>query len=154
MFQPTLPSKWAISRKLIATRPKYHGLQKIPCLEFGLESTSACLSRYKSIGRTLTDEKHSIGHSFKDADIEKFTPKLIARYKSLVETLYRDGGRKFLFINVPPTTRTPEYSEKSEADKKKHAKYLSYFNDKLEDMVNDVAKQDGVRYSFPQLLSL
>lgn len=87
-------------------------------------------------------------------DFEKFTPKLISRYKSLVETLYRDGGRKFLFINVPPTTRTPEYSKKPEQDKKKHAKYVSYFNDKLEAMVKDVAKQDGVRYSFMQLLSI
>lgn len=72
----------------------------------------------------------------------------MSQYKALVEKIYRDGGRKFLFLNAPPAGRTPKFLNKGEEARKKHAKYVSVFNKKLEAMVKDVARQDGVRRSF------
>lgn len=63
------------------------------------------------------------------------TPKLITRYASLVEGLYADGARKFLFLNVPPTTRSPLIQSRGESAVAKHEKFVSIFNDALEDMV-------------------
>lgn len=77
----------------------------------------------------------SIGNAYSNTDAEKFTPKLIARYRSLAEKIYRDGGRKFLFLNVPPASRTPQFLEQGDETVESHAKYLSVFNEKLESMV-------------------
>lgn len=77
----------------------------------------------------------SIGNAYSNTNAKKFTPKLIARYRSLAEKIYRDGGRKFLFLNVPPASRTPQFLEQGDETVKAHAKYLSVFNEKLEAMV-------------------
>lgn len=62
---------------------------------------------------------------------------MIARYNSLVEELYGDGARKFLFINVPPTTRSPAIQSQGVSAVAKHEKFVAIFNDALEDMVLD-----------------
>ena len=77
----------------------------------------------------------SVGNAYSNTDAEEVTPKLIARYRSLVEKIYRDGGRKFLFLNVPATSRTPKFLEQGDEAVTAHATYLSVFNEKLESMV-------------------
>ena len=83
------------------------------------------------------DAGYSIGNAYSNTSAEKFTPRLLARYRSLVEEIYQKGGRKFLFLNVPPTSRTPMFLDKGDQAIKAHAKYLSVFNSNLEAMVKD-----------------
>lgn len=87
--------------------------------------------------RRLTEAGYSIGNAYSNTDAETFTPKLISRYKSLVEKIYQDGGRKFLFLNVPAVSRTPKFLAEGDKVVKAHAKYLSVFNDNLEAMVKN-----------------
>lgn len=87
--------------------------------------------------RRLTGAGYSIGNAYSNTDAETFTPKLIARYWSLVEKIYQDGGRKFLFLNAPAVSRTPKFLDEGDKVVKAHAKYLSVFNDNLETMVKN-----------------
>ncbi|ODM24241.1 hypothetical protein SI65_02050 [Aspergillus cristatus] len=85
----------------------------------------------------FVDVVSSIGNAYSNTDAETFTPKLIARYRSLVEKIYRDGGRKFLFLNVPAVSRTPEILSQGDEAAKSHAKYLAVFNQNVESMVKN-----------------
>ncbi|KAL2013240.1 hypothetical protein VTN00DRAFT_765 [Thermoascus crustaceus] len=77
---------------------------------------------------------NDIGNSYQSADPLELTPKLMAHYTSLVEELYADGERKFLFLNVPPTTRSPLIQSQGQSAIVKHEKFVSIFNDALEVM--------------------
>lgn len=59
----------------------------------------------------------------------------MASYESLIKKIYADGGRKFLFLNVPPTSRTPTFLQQGEDVMKKHAAWVDDFNGGLERMV-------------------
>lgn len=80
---------------------------------------------------------NSIGNAYSSTDAESFTSKLIARYRSLVEKIYRDGGRKFLFLNVPAVSRTPKILSQGNEAAKSHVKYLAVFNQNVESMVKN-----------------
>lgn len=89
---------------------------------------------------------NSIGNAYSSTDAETFTSKLIARYRSLVEKIYRDGGRKFLFLNVPAASRTPKILSQGDEAAKSHAKYLAVFNENIESMVkNFTTNHEDVR---------
>lgn len=83
---------------------------------------------------TLMD---SIGNAYSSTNAEKFTSRLVARYRSLVEKIYRDGGRKFLLLNVPAASRSPMFLDQGDEAVKSHAEYLSVFNESLESMVKN-----------------
>lgn len=83
--------------------------------------------------------RDSIGNAYSSTNAKRLTPRLIARYRELVEKIYRDGGRKFLFINVPPSSRTPKLLEQGQKAVKEHATYLSVFNNNFESMVKSFA---------------
>lgn len=68
-------------------------------------------------------------------DSSVLVPKLVDRYESAVEEIYADGGRKFLFLNVPPTSRSPYILDQGTAVSQKHAAWLSAYNDGLSSMV-------------------
>lgn len=87
--------------------------------------------------------EYSIGNAYYSTDAETYTPKLISRLESLVEEVYKNGGRKFLFLNVPPTSRSPLFLEQGEEVVKQHAEYLSVYNENLEGMVDDFTKKKG-----------
>lgn len=100
-------------------------------------------------GPVLTVEL-SIGNAFYNTDADTFTPQLIARLASLVERIYSAGGRKFLFLNVPPTSRSPMFIDQGNATVEQHAAYLAVYNRNLEAMVDgfktnhtDVSKVTG-----------
>ncbi|KAI3022375.1 CAZyme family CE16 [Aspergillus niger] len=86
---------------------------------------------------------NDIGNAYYSTDAETYTPKLISRLESLVEEVYKNGGRKFLFLNVPPTSRSPLFLEQGEEVVKQHAEYLSVYNENLEGMVDDFTKKKG-----------
>lgn len=52
----------------------------------------------------------------------------MASYESLIQKIYADGARKFLFLNVPPTSRTPTFIQQGEDVMKKHAAWVDDFN--------------------------
>ena len=87
--------------------------------------------------------EYSIGNAYYSTNAETYTPKLISRLESLVEEVYKNGGRKFLFLNVPPTSRSPLFLEQGEEVVKQHAEYLSVYNENLEGMVDDFTKKKG-----------
>jgi len=100
----------------------------------------------------LVDVVSSIGNAYSNTDAETFTPRLIARYRSLVEKIYRDGGRKFLFLNVPAVSRTPEILSQGDETAKSHAKYLAVFNQNVESMVkNFTSSHEDVCVPVPTL---
>ncbi|KAL3248772.1 hypothetical protein ABHI18_011894 [Aspergillus niger] len=86
---------------------------------------------------------NDIGNAYYSTDAKTYTPKLISRLESLVEEVYKNGGRKFLFLNVPPTSRSPLFLEQGEEVVKQHAEYLSVYNENLEGMVDDFTKKKG-----------
>ncbi|KAF7629038.1 hypothetical protein AFCA_000750 [Aspergillus flavus] len=79
---------------------------------------------------------NDIGNAFYNTDADTFTPQLIARLASLVERIYSAGGRKFLFLNVPPTSRSPMFIDQGNATVEQHAAYLAVYNRNLEAMVD------------------
>lgn len=60
-----------------------------------------------------------------------------------MEEVYANGGRKFLFLNVPPTSRSPLFLDQGEEVVKQHAEYLAVFNRNLEGMVERFNKGKG-----------
>jgi phospholipase/lecithinase/hemolysin len=60
------------------------------------------------------------------------------QYRSLVEQLYSDGVRRFLFLNCPPSTRSPQVHEENDLPEQfeRHAEMVTAYNDGLKDMVN------------------
>lgn len=65
----------------------------------------------------------------------QIVPRLMDRYESLIERIYNDGGRKFLFINVPPTSRSPKFISQGEDAMTKHTAWIDVFNKELPSMV-------------------
>lgn len=59
----------------------------------------------------------------------------MAEYKLLVEQVYATGARKFLFLNVPPTSRSPYILDQGIQASRDHAAWLSVFNEHLKLMV-------------------
>ncbi|PYH98196.1 hypothetical protein BO71DRAFT_461942 [Aspergillus ellipticus CBS 707.79] len=86
---------------------------------------------------------NDIGNGFTTTPAETYTPKLISRLLSLAETLYANGARKFLFLNVPPTSRSPFFLDQGNATVAAHAAYLSVYNRNLKSMVEAWTKDKG-----------
>lgn len=79
----------------------------------------------------------SVGRAFSSMDASSTVPLLINEYQSLAEEIYADGGRKFLFLNVPPTSRSPYILDQGPDVAEAHAAWLNVFNEGLSSMVND-----------------
>ncbi|KAJ5171996.1 hypothetical protein N7492_004589 [Penicillium capsulatum] len=75
---------------------------------------------------------NDIGRSYKTNNSSTLVPKLIKHYENVVDEVYATGGRKFLFLNVPATTRTPKII--GEGKTKQHAAWVSAYNDALKTM--------------------
>jgi len=59
----------------------------------------------------------------------------MAQYESLVLDIYKNGGRKFLFLNVPPTDRSPYFLEQGNATTTQLAAWIKAYNEGLVTMV-------------------
>lgn len=82
---------------------------------------------------------HSIGNAFYNTEADTFIPQLMDRLSSLVEQIISAGGRKFLFLNVPPTSRSPFFTEQGEDTVEQHAAYLDVYNQQLEALVTGLS---------------
>lgn len=77
----------------------------------------------------------SIGYAYSSYDASVLVPKLMARYESLAEEIYSDGGRMFLFLNAPPTSRSPYILDQGTQVSQAHAAWVAAYNDGLYSMV-------------------
>ncbi|KAJ5337740.1 hypothetical protein N7452_004468 [Penicillium brevicompactum] len=80
---------------------------------------------------------NDIGSAYSSNEASVLVPKLLAQYKSLIENIYANGGRKFLILNVPPTSRSPLLLDQGTDAVEAHAKWLAYYNESLQKMVDD-----------------
>ncbi|KAJ5784788.1 Acetylesterase [Penicillium pulvis] len=78
---------------------------------------------------------NDVGWAYASENASVLVPELMAEYKLLVEQIYAKGGRKFLFLNVPPTSRSPYILDQGLEASQEHAAWLSVFNEHLKLMV-------------------
>ncbi|KAJ5924097.1 Acetylesterase [Penicillium verhagenii] len=78
---------------------------------------------------------NDVGWSYAIENATTLVPELMAVYKSLAEQIYAKGGRKFLFLNVPPTSRSPYILDQGIAASRAHAAWLAVYNEYLKLMV-------------------
>lgn len=79
----------------------------------------------------------SIGWGHQNTQPSVLVPTLMAQYKFLIEKLYSSGGRKFLFLNVPPTDRSPMVIKEGPEAVKTYVTWVKAYNDGLQSMIND-----------------
>lgn len=77
----------------------------------------------------IPERSTSVGNSYKTKDPTAMVPELMDSYFRLVGELYEWGARQFLFLNVPPTTRSPMIAAQNNTVA--HAKYVDMYNREL-----------------------
>ncbi|KAL4918964.1 GDSL lipase/esterase [Aspergillus aurantiobrunneus] len=82
---------------------------------------------------------NDIGNAFYNTDADTFVPQLVDRLESLVQQIISAGGRKFLFLNVPPTGRSPFFIAQGEETMEQHAAYLDVYNQQIESLVTGLS---------------
>jgi hypothetical protein len=73
----------------------------------------------------------SVGWGFGGYNASVLVPTLMAQYRSLVEEIYADGGRKFLFVNVPSVSRSPYILDQGQSISDNHAAWTTLYNEGL-----------------------
>ncbi|EED16655.1 conserved hypothetical protein [Talaromyces stipitatus ATCC 10500] len=70
-------------------------------------------------------------------DPSVFVSRLMNRYRSLIEQIYSNGIRKFLFVNCPPSTRSPQVHEENDLPEQfqRHAEMATAYNEGLNSML-------------------
>lgn len=122
------------------------GRRIIPLFHSGLESTSKVhflehppiiLFPGKFSSWRINNPSIYYGVAHND-DPSIFVSTLLSKYQPLVEQLYSDGVRKFLFLNCPPITRSPHTHEENDSPEQfqRHAAMVAAYNDGLRDMVH------------------
>ncbi|KAJ5487659.1 hypothetical protein N7530_001959 [Penicillium desertorum] len=87
---------------------------------------------------------NDIGWAWSSNDANVLIPKIMAQYKAQAEKIYASGGRKFVFLNVPPTSRSPQIASEGTTAAAGHAKWLASFNAALKTMVDEfIADNSG-----------
>ncbi|KAJ5834537.1 Lipase GDSL [Penicillium robsamsonii] len=87
---------------------------------------------------------NDIGWAAASNDASVLVPKIMAQYKAQAEKIYANGGRKFIFINVPPVSRSPQIANQGTAVVANHAKWLAAYNAALKNMVYEfIADNSG-----------
>ncbi|KAG2025765.1 hypothetical protein GB937_002487 [Aspergillus fischeri] len=78
---------------------------------------------------------NDIGNAYYRTNASTFVPQLIGRLEDLAKDIYSSGGRKFLFVNVPPINRTPMFIQQGDWAIEHSAAYLAFYNQQLATMV-------------------
>ncbi|GIJ89746.1 hypothetical protein Asppvi_008691 [Aspergillus pseudoviridinutans] len=112
-------------------------------LHFGLGSMS---TRRFTFAPVWTDVgcllENSIGSAYYRTNASTFVPQLIGRLEDLVGDIYSSWGRKYLSINVPPTSRTPMFIKQGDWAVELSAAYLAVYNQQLAAMVERFKSSD------------
>ncbi|KAJ5551463.1 hypothetical protein N7535_000587 [Penicillium sp. DV-2018c] len=80
---------------------------------------------------------NDIGWAWSSNEASVLVPKLMARYKALAEQIYASGGRKFLFLNVPAVSRSPQILSQGIDAAAGHAAWVMAYNTALKAMVDE-----------------
>ena len=92
----------------------------------------------------------SVLHSYENIPAATQVPKLLDAYFSYVEQLYKDGGRKFLFLNLNPFDRSPPLLAKGANNAASCSAYSKEYNTQLERRVKDwSSNHKDVSFDFP-----
>ncbi|KAJ5103249.1 hypothetical protein N7532_003778 [Penicillium argentinense] len=78
---------------------------------------------------------NDVGNAFWQNQSSALVPNLMDQYESLIKEIYNDGGRKFLFLNVPPTNRSPYFIDQGSDTTTQLAAWIQAYNDGLANMV-------------------
>lgn len=79
----------------------------------------------------------------------------MAQYKCLIEKIYASGGRRFLFLNVPPTDRSPMITKQGPEAVKTHATWVRAYNSGLQSMISDFkSNHTDVRFDLLQYVHI
>ena len=111
------------------------GRRIIQLLPSGLGLTSKSSSHSSE---SITDNR-SVYYCFAHAyGPSGFVSTLMNRYRSHIEQIYSDGIRKFLFLNCPPSTRSPQVHEENDLQEQfqRHAEMLTAYNKGLIEMLS------------------
>ena len=76
--------------------------------------------------------------------------KLLDAYSSIMDELYKDGGRKFLFGNIPPLDKSPFIRRQGNGIAEACGKYIAAYNVALACRVTEWGKE-YTDVSFPLL---
>ncbi|KAG2420450.1 hypothetical protein HFD88_000062 [Aspergillus terreus] len=81
------------------------------------------------------------GNSWWFSDPQNFTSVWANKYESLFQQIYRDGGRKFLILNVPPIQRSPFWESQGTDAVNQLATYLPILNKAIADFARDFKRR-------------
>lgn len=112
-----------------------HGRSIIQLLRSGLGLTSKSSSHH-SMSCFIADNG-SVYYGFAhDDEPSQFVSALMDRYRPLIEQIYSSGIRKFLFLNCPPSTRSPQVHEENDLPEQfqRHAEMVTAYNNGLDNM--------------------
>ncbi|CAG8140103.1 unnamed protein product [Penicillium salamii] len=79
---------------------------------------------------------NDIGWAYSSNQASVLVPTLMAQYKALIEKIYANGGRKFFFLNVPPTSRAPLFLGQGTDVVNAHAAWVTSYNSGLKEMIS------------------
>jgi hypothetical protein len=85
----------------------------------------------RQITSPLTYGLYSVQFSYLEPHPYVIILQVLESYFRLIQELYRCGARRFLIINVPPTTRTPKMLSSDRWLRRLHEKVLHEFNRQL-----------------------
>ncbi|KAJ5514614.1 Lipase GDSL [Penicillium fimorum] len=89
---------------------------------------------------------NDVGWAASNSDASVLVPKIMAQYKTQAEKIYANGGRKFIFLNVPAVSRSPQIVNQGTAVAANHAKWLAAYNAALKSMVTEfIADNSGTK---------
>ena len=83
---------------------------------------------------------NDVGNSYQNANSTSVRRKTLAEYASLVNQLYKAGGRNFLFLNVPPVNLSPLTKGQGQGNVTKEARDISAFNLGVESIARNLAQ--------------
>lgn len=113
------------------------GRPVIQLLRFGLGLTSKSSSHHSMSISCFIADNDSVYYGFAHDDgPSHFVSALMDRYRPLIEQIYSSGIRKFLFLNCPPSTRSPQVHEENDLPEQfqRHAKMVTAYNNGLNNM--------------------
>lgn len=75
----------------------------------------------------------------------------MTQYESLVLDIYANGGRKFLFVNVPPTDRSPYFIDQGTETTTQLAAWIKAYNEGIKTMITTLkSKHKDVSWDFSE----
>jgi hypothetical protein len=115
---------------------------------------SAIFGVIVNAAKSLT--QRSCGNAFGLSDTQNVTTQLLTKYESLADELYSYGARQFVFLNVPPTSRSPLFLSDGPTVDQEQAAFVDNFNKGVQAMTVDFHRHHpdvSVSFTFSSAIS-